>query len=86
MTYKGIVKGNIIELEESLPYPEGQRVSVSIEPLGGYLPPGSPAAIRQVMHEPPHLQEEDVEILERAIEEGKLLIHHGSVFNESESS
>lgn len=31
MTYKGIAKGKTIELEEPLPYSEGQPVSVSIE-------------------------------------------------------
>lgn len=33
MTYKGVAKGKIIELEESLPYSEGQAVSVSVETL-----------------------------------------------------
>lgn len=39
------------------------------------LHPGSPAAIRRVMHEPPHLMWEDVDELERAIEKGKLPVH-----------
>ena len=29
MTYKGVAKGKIIELEEALPYSDGQAVSVS---------------------------------------------------------
>jgi hypothetical protein len=33
MTYKGVAKGKIIELEEALPYSEGQAVSVSVEAL-----------------------------------------------------
>jgi hypothetical protein len=55
MIYKGIAKGTHIELEEPLPYADGQPVSVWVEPVAGLLPPGSPAAVRQVMHEPPHL-------------------------------
>lgn len=35
MNYKGIAKGKTIELEEPLPYPQGQPVSVSVEPLRG---------------------------------------------------
>ncbi len=83
MTYTGIAKGRTIELEERLPYPEGQPVSISVEPLVGQLYPGSPAAIRQLMHEPPHLKWEDVDELERAIEEGKLPVHQESVFDKA---
>ena len=82
MTYKGIAKGKAIELEEPLPYAEGQPVSVWVEPLVEQLQPGSPAAIRQVMHEPPHLKGEAVDELEQAIAEGKLPVQHGSVFND----
>jgi hypothetical protein len=74
MSYKGIAKGKIIELENELPYPQGQPVSVSIEPLTQQFQPGAPAAIRQAMHEVPHLRWEDVDELERAIEDAKLSV------------
>ena len=32
MSYKGMVKGNIVKLEENLPYAHGQVVNVTIEP------------------------------------------------------
>lgn len=83
MIYKGIVRGKTIELEEPLPYPEGQLVSVLVEPLVGEPQPGSPAAVRQAMHEPPHVKWEDVDELERAIEEAKLPVHQRSVFEDS---
>ncbi len=82
MAYKGVAKGRIIELEESLPYAEGQPVSISVEPLGERPKPGTPAAIQQAMHELPHLKWEDVDELERAIEEAKLPVNHENVFNE----
>ncbi|MCL0075754.1 hypothetical protein M1O17_02605 [Dehalococcoidia bacterium] len=82
MTYKGIAKGKTIELDERLPYPEGQPVSISVEPFKGQVHAGSPAAIRQAVHEPPHLRWEDVDELERVIEEGKLPVHQESVFDE----
>ena len=81
MTYKGIARGKTIELEEPLPYPEGQPVNVSVEPLVGKPRLGSPVAIRQVMHEPPHLTWEDVDELERAVEESKLPVNQESVFD-----
>jgi hypothetical protein len=67
MTYKGIAIGKTIELEEPLPYLEGQLVIVSVEPFEEQPGPGSAAALRQAMHEPPHLNWEDVDELERAI-------------------
>ncbi|MFQ5915890.1 MAG: hypothetical protein ACE5JS_22170 [Nitrospinota bacterium] len=82
MTYRGVAKGKTIELEEPLPYSEGQPVGVSVEPLAGQPRPDSPAAIQQGMHEPPHLRWEDVDELERTIEEAKLPVHQGSVFDE----
>ena len=82
MSYVGIAKGKTIELEEQLPYPEGQPIRILVEPFAGSLHPGSPAAIRQVMHEPPHLRREDVAELEQAIEEGRLPVRQKSVFDE----
>ncbi len=81
MTYKGIVRGKTIELEEQLPYPEGQPVSVSVELLQAKPQLDLRTVIRQIMHEPPHLSWEDVDELERAIEQGKLPVYQGSVFD-----
>ena len=81
MTYKGIVKGKTIELEESLPYPEGQPVTVSIQPLSKSAQLGFPLAIREAIHESPHLRPEDVDELERVIEDGKLPVKPGGVFD-----
>jgi len=50
---KGLARGKTIDLEEPLPYPEGQWLSVSVEPLEEQLPSGSPALILWVMQEPP---------------------------------
>jgi len=72
MTYKGIAKGKIIELEEPLPYSEGQPVSVSIERLRPEVQPGSAAAILKVLRDLPQLNPEDVDALEQAIEQGRL--------------
>lgn len=83
MIYKGIASGKIIELEEPLPYPEGQPVSVLVEPLVGEPQGGSPSAVLQAMTKPPHLRWEDVDELERAIEEGKLAVRQKSVFEDS---
>ncbi len=82
MQARGIVRGKIIELEEVLPYAEGSLVNVIIEPEDASLQPGSPAAIRQVMHEPPHLTLEDIDELEQAIKTGQLPVHDRDVFDD----
>ncbi len=84
MNYKGIVKGKTIELEEPLPYEEGQAVSVSVEPLINGAESGSPDAIINAMLQPPHLRPEDVYELERVIEESRLPVHEGGVFDEGD--
>ncbi len=72
MTFKGIAKGKIIEIEEPLPYSEGQPVNVSLEPLCPEVQPGSPVAILKVMRNLPEFNPEDVDELEQAIERGRL--------------
>jgi hypothetical protein len=74
MTYKGVVKGKIIELEESLPYSDGQAVSVSVEALHPDLQPGSAPAILKVMRSLPDLKPDDVDELEQLIRQGRLRI------------
>ncbi len=81
MIYKGIVRGATIELEEPLPYHEGQPVRVSVEPLEEQAPRGSALLIRQAMRRPPHLREEDVAALERTIEENKLPVRQQGAFD-----
>jgi hypothetical protein len=80
MTYKGIAKGRIIELEEPLPYSQGQPVNVSVEPLRPEVQPGSPVAILKVMRNLPDLNPEDVDELEKAIERSRLPVRIQGVF------
>jgi len=62
----------MIELEQRLPYSEGQPISVFVELLPASERRGSPEAILRAMRELPKLAKEDVDELERMIEEGKL--------------
>jgi hypothetical protein len=87
MTYKGIVKGKVIELEDSVTLPEGTKVEVvvqtpKVEELApsGY-PRGSPQAILAVFDIPPHCTSEDVDALLEAIEQGKRPVRFEGVFD-----
>lgn len=85
MTYKGVAKGKIIELEEALPYSDGQAVSVSVEALNPELQPGSAAAILKVMRSLPDLNPDDVEELERLIRQGRLPVRMQGEFEKEEA-
>jgi hypothetical protein len=84
MKYKGIVRGRTIELDEPLPYAEGQEVDVEVELVRKPVK-GSPQAILLAMSEPPHLSSEDVDALERAIEEGQLPFIDEGIFDEEDT-
>lgn len=81
MTYKGIAKGRIIELEQPLPYEEGRRVTVSVEPTEESTGAGSSGLLLRTLREPPQLSSTDVDELERAIEAGRLPVRQTGVFD-----
>ena len=85
MTYKGVAKGKIIELEEALPYSDGQAVSVSVEALHPDLQPGSAAAILKVMRSLPDLNPDDIDELERLIRKGRLPVRMQGEFEKEEA-
>jgi hypothetical protein len=85
MVYRGVAKGKIIELEESLPYSDGQAVSVSVEALHPDLQPGSAPAILKVMRSLPDLHPDDVDELEQLIRQGRLPVRMQSEFEKDEA-
>ena len=85
MTYKGVAKGKIIELEEALPYSDGQAVSVSVEVLHPDLRPGSASAILRVMRSLPDLNPDDVDELEQLIRRGRLPVRTQGEFEKDEA-
>ncbi|HZS44862.1 MAG TPA: hypothetical protein VFC63_07140 [Blastocatellia bacterium] len=62
---------------------------VAVEHLTYALAPenlaGSPAAILRAIKEPPHLTEEDIAELERAIESGRMPLSERGIFDGSEN-
>jgi len=47
MGYKGVVKGNVVELEDPIPFPDGTKVEVTVTPEPKPRR-GSPKAILQL--------------------------------------
>ncbi len=81
MTCKGIARGKLIELEEPLPFSEGQRLKVSVEPTQDDAHLGSPTLVLEAVSKPPHLDCADVDEFERAIDEGRLSVRPNGVFD-----
>ncbi len=81
VTYKGYARGRLIELEESLPYPEGQVLNISVLPAESAAAPPTTERLRQAMRDPPHLSSQDVDELESAIAAGKLGVNDDGVFD-----
>lgn len=79
MTYRGIVKGRVVELEGGASIPDGTQVEIVVREGQG-LRKGSPKLLVQVAKDSPHLGDEDVTALEQAIEEGKLAVCSKGVF------
>jgi hypothetical protein len=69
ISYRGVVKGGTIVLTGGDALPEGTEVMITPLSPGA----GTPAAILAAMAAEPHLTKEDVEALERSIEEGNRL-------------
>ncbi len=91
MTYRGIVKGNVIELESGAQLPEGATVEVIVKELGteplapsGY-PKGSPQALQAALEAAPHCANEDVDALLEAIEAGKQAVRFQGIFDQEET-
>lgn len=80
MTYRGVAKGRTIELEDALPFPEGQPLTVSVEEAEDSPQLGSAALVSKAVREPPHVDEADVDEMERLIAEGKLPVKQDGVF------
>lgn len=81
MTIRGRIRGKMIELAELLPYAEGQEVTVSIEPTFPPATSGSPETVLEALRRPPHVDSETVDLLDRLIEEGKLPVGAGGIFD-----
>jgi hypothetical protein len=82
MTYKGIVRGKTIELDESLPYTNGQAVNVSVEPVNGASPAGAPAAVRAAMRALPRVDPGAVDELEKTIRSARLPVRSQGEFDD----
>lgn len=66
--------------------PKGRVLEVEVRDVHDVagLQLGSPALLLKIMHEEPHLADDDVLALERSIDEGKLPVRYEGIFDEGE--
>jgi hypothetical protein len=87
MTYKGTVRGHLIELEAGVRLPEGLEVQVLVaagEPGGIQAGRGSPGAVLAALEHPARCSPDDVEALLSAIQEGKRPVRFNGAFDSAE--
>jgi hypothetical protein len=88
VTYKGIVKGQTIELEDPLELLEGTEVEVvvHVRPKTALAsssdPKGSGQALLHLWDTPAQCTPEDVTILLQAIHQGKRPVHFAGIFDQ----
>ncbi len=70
MTVRGTAREKFIELDDALPFPPGQLVSVEVQPVESGPAMGSPARLLAIVRQPPHVSESDLAEWESAIESG----------------
>lgn len=70
VTYRGVVRGGTVLLDETLPLPDGTVVMVT-PTAAASEPPGSPAALLAALQAAPPVPPEWVDELEVLIERGR---------------
>ena len=79
--------GRVLIPEGAVDLPRDRVVElrvVKVEDSPHSLPKGHPALILQMLDQPPRVTSEDVDALERAIEEGKLPLKDEGIFDEEQ--
>lgn len=82
MTIRGTARGKTIELDEALPIPSGQKLTVRVEAETDGPRPGSAAALLEALRQPPHLTAEDIAELNRAMAQGKSVPRAEGIFDD----
>lgn len=83
MTYKGIARGKTIELDESLPFAEGEELTISVQASRTPRRPGSPSAVLEVVRAEPHLSSDEVTDFERMINDARLQVEEQGPFDDA---
>ena len=82
MSYTGWIKGRTIELDEPLPFADGQAVKVSVESMVPVARTGSPRAVLAASRQSPHLSPASVAALDAAIAAARLPSSDGLMLND----
>jgi hypothetical protein len=81
MNRRGIAKGRLIELDERLPYADGQPLNVTVEPLNAEACLGTPAALLEALRRGPRVEPATLDDLDQVIERGRRPAGNSGVFD-----
>ena len=79
MTYTGVARGRTIELDEGVPYSDGQSVKIAIEPIPATVKNSTPHEVLAAVRSLPDIDLEDIAELERTIAFGMMPVEARSV-------
>jgi len=83
MTHKGIIRGNAIEVEDPLEFPDGTEVEVEVKEVPSR---GTPEAILALWNTSPRCTSEDVDAMLQGIELGRKDVRFGGIFETQEGT
>jgi hypothetical protein len=92
MTYKGIARGKVIELEDDIALPEGTEVEIVVKDrtkssvTSNSHAKGSPEAILKIFDTAPLCTPADVDALMQAIKQGRQPTNYQGVFDQDQDS
>jgi hypothetical protein len=92
MTYKGIARGKVIELEDDIALPEGTEVEIVVKDrtkssvTSNSHAKGSPEAMLKFFDTPPLCTPADVDALLQAIKEGRQPSKYQGLFDQDRDS
>ena len=86
-TLRAHFDGRVLVPDQPVDLPSGQPLEIQVRPITGQDPsqvPGSPQAILRTLSENAPVEPGAIEEMNREIEEGKLPVQQGGIFDESE--
>jgi hypothetical protein len=80
-TLRAHFDGKVLVPEQPVDLPVGKSLHLDVREAEE-LRPGSPAAAKALMLQPPHVSSEDVDALEQAIKAGRMPVRYDGIFDE----
>jgi len=82
MVLRAHFDGKVLIPVEPVDLPRNKLLEIDVREVEQELRPGSPAAVKKLMHELPHVSSDIVDEWERAIAQGNIPVRYEGVFDD----